>query len=130
MASNKPSAQGVVRINTTIGIDGLAAATTNLMTVPVDAKFVVTGAVVRLTAVTGSATVGVAKIKNVTQASDIIANTTLTGLTAINKQFPLSLAAAVNSVAVGGDVIGVELTTAFTVATVATLQVDLLGYYI
>lgn len=115
---------------TVSGIDGLATGKTTLLTVPTGKTFIITGANVRLTSVTGVATAGVVKIINDTAGVDLIANTTLTGLTAVTKFFPLLLTSAVSNVAVASDVIRLEITTAFTVATVVTLSADLVGYLV
>lgn len=130
MASNKSSAVGVSRVFTVDNINGLVAAATNILTVPVGTKFVCQGAIVRLTAVTGVATVGVARIRDITAGADLVGNTTLTAVVAAGDSIPLPLPVSVNKVVAAGSIIALDITTAYTVATVATLSVDLLGYFV
>lgn len=125
--SSSVGGAGLIHVSSLSGIDGLVVAATSLITVPRDYVFL--QAVIRLTAKTGAVTVGVARIRDTTAGVDLVANTTLTALTTAGKMFPLSMTdATVNSVVPAGDVIVLDITTAFTVATVATLSVDILGY--
>lgn len=116
---------------TITGMDGLSTIPTpTIYTVPGGKSFIPVQAYVRLTALTGLATTGVIKIYNDTQSIDLFPNTTLTGLTATGKVFPLILSSSVLPVSVAGDVLKVTMTTAYTVATVVTLSVDLVGYLV
>lgn len=129
--ANPSSAVGTPRVITITGIDGLVVAATNIFTVPVGCTFVVQQAIVRLTAKTGAVTVGVARIRDTTAGVDLVANTTLTAVTTAGKMMPLSITdATVSTVVPAGDVIILDITTAFTVATVVTLSVDLHGYFV
>lgn len=118
---------GVPHVISFAGIDGLVVAATGIFTVPTGYSYVLKSATVRLTSLTGAATVGVARIRNTTDGVDLIANTTLTGLTATTLVFNLEPAAA-SAFAPAGKVISLDLTTAYTVATVVALSVDLHGY--
>lgn len=116
---------------TITGMDGLSTIVTpTIYTVPGGKSFIPMQAYVRLTALTGLATVGVIKLYNDTQTLDLFPNTTLTGVTAVGKAFPLILPVSVLPVCVAGDVIKVAMTTAYTVATTVTLSVDLIGYLV
>lgn len=116
-------------ICTVDGIDGTATGQTGILTVPAGFKFVLNKAVIRLTGLAGAATVGHVKIQNITDTVDIVGDTTLTGLTAITLTFPI-LPSGATAFVPAGKVVGVNVTTAFTVATVVTLSVDLIGYLV
>ena len=128
--SNPSGSRGLSHVMTTASINGLATGTTNLLTVPAGCSFVLQQAVVRLVGVTGSATVGEVKIVDSTASADLIANTTLTGLTSTGKCFPLLTTAAVMPVVPAGSVVSFTISTAFTVATAVNLSVDLIGYLV
>lgn len=115
-------------LKTVTGIDGLSVAETSLYTVPTGKKAYVLGAIVEMTAETGASVVGNAGIKNTTGAVDLIASAALTGLDDVGKIFYLqpSVVAAYTWVP-AASVITFNLTTAFTVATVVTLSVSLIG---
>lgn len=115
-------------LKTVTGIDGLSVAETSLYTVPTGKKAYVLGAIVEMTAETGVSVVGNAGIKDTTGAVDLIASAALTGLDDVGKIFYLqpSVTAAYTWVP-AASVITFNLTTAFTVATVVTLSVSLIG---
>ncbi len=122
-----PVGIGVPQVITVNGIDGTVIAATALLTIPAGFGFCVSKAVIRMTALTGAPTEGVMRIRNTTDSVDIIANTTVTGLTAVTKVFTMSPAAAAPFVP-AAKVLSLDITTGYTVATVVTLSVDLHGY--
>lgn len=115
--------KGLTHVFTVSGIDGLSTGNTALITVPTGYSLILQRAVVRVTAVTGSATTGQVSLINSTDTVDIIANTTLTNLTTADKYTVLSPAAAAPILA-AGKVLSFKIGTAYTVATVVTLAVD------
>lgn len=111
------------------GIDGLTLGNTAIVTVPTGYTFIVDSLTVRVTAVTGAATTGHISLINSTDTVDLIADTTLTSLTAVSLFTTLRPAAAAPVVA-AGKVISFKVGTAYTVATVVTLSADLVGHLI
>lgn len=130
MSSNSGS-RGLIHIISIPNINGLnSSAPTDLFTVPTGSRFVLTGASVRLTNVVGTPTVGQITIKDATASVDLIAATTLTGLTSTSVFFPLLMTSAATPIVPTGNVVVAEMTTAYSVATTVTLSVDLMGYLI
>src|SRR5882672_9220423 len=114
--------KGLLHIITITGIDGLSTGNSTLFTVPTGYTAIVSSANIRVTAVTGAATTGHASLINSTDTVDIVADTTLTSLTAVGLMTKLSPAAAAPVVA-AGKIISFKVGTAYTVATVVTLAV-------
>jgi hypothetical protein len=128
--SSPVGSKGLPHVITTTGINGLALGDTNLLTVPASSTFILHSAVVRLTALTGvPGAVGEIKIKNDTDAVDLIASFALTGLDTASEAFVVSLTGAFPIVA-AAKVVAAEVTVAYTVATTVTLAVDLIGYLV
>lgn len=127
--NNPPLAKRFDYIVTIDSISGLATGNTAIITVPTGYTFVVDSLFVRVTAVTGGAVTGAVSLINSTDTVDIIANTTLTSLTAAGLYTKLVPAAAA-PVVVAGKVISFKIGTAYTVASVVTLSVDLSGHLI
>jgi len=125
-ARNSLSAVGV--LSTTTGIDGTATGTTNLYTVPSGKTAIIIGAVVRLTAITGFTTVGIAGIGIAAGEDDIYTSQALTGLDATSEHFQYT-ALGTKASGAATNVIKFGIDTAYT-ATTATLAVDLIGYLI
>lgn len=121
--------KGLTHIVTVSGIDGLATGNTPLITVPTGYALVVDKLVVRVTAVTGSATTGAVSLINSTDTVDLIANTTLTSLVTAGLSTKLTPAAAAPGAA-AGKVVSFKIGTAYTVASVVTLAVDLHCYFV
>lgn len=114
-------------LSTTTGIDGTAATTTNLYTVPSGFTAIIVGAVIRLTALTSLITVATAGIGVASGESDIFPAIVLTGLSSTTKAFMMSNNLLAFTPAVANDVIKLGIDVGYVAAT-ATLSVDLLGY--
>lgn len=120
------AATAVKILSTTTGIDGKAAATTALYTVPAATTAVITGIVIRTTAASVLTITGTGSIGRNAGVTDIMPSTVWTGLTATGLYFPFS-PIAISALAVAADVISLKITVGMT-ATTATLAVDLIGY--
>jgi hypothetical protein len=117
-------------ITTVDGIDFLATGKTDLFTPPTGKSFITTALTIRLTSVTGSPVAGSFKLIDDTAAVDIIGTTALTTLTTQDNYITIPVPVnALNNVP-AGNVIKFEITTAYTVATVVTGSVDLVGYLV
>jgi hypothetical protein len=114
-------------LSTTTGIDLTSVATTSLFT-PSGHSAVVTGIIVRITAVNTFVTAGSISIGQNGSVNDIIPITALTGLNTTALFFPLT-PAVVAALTISGNTISLKVTTGAT-ATTLTGAVDLLGYLI
>lgn len=116
-------------LSTITGIDGTSVSATNLFTVPANRKVVVTGAIIRVTAVSGLVSVATAGIGIATGESDIFPATALTSLSSTSSVFNFFNNNLVSTIGNAGEVIKFGIDVAY-VATSITLAVDLLGYLI
>jgi hypothetical protein len=121
------TAEPVPIVLATVGsIDGTSTGETLIYTVPVGERCIVTGAVVRLTAVTGFTSVPDAGIGTTGGADDIFASSALTGLDTAQEFFGFSLGGLSNSIAGGVEIdFGIDVAAS---ATTYTLEVQIIGY--
>lgn len=116
----------VVKLATVNNINAKVVGTTNLYTVPVDKRCVVTKVVTRCTngnTVTGVPTLGVGIASG---EIDIMPSTALTGLDTTDEIYNYNIA-GISAVGNNNDVIKLGIDTGAT-ATAMTISVDLLGY--
>jgi hypothetical protein len=114
-------------LKTTSNISLTSAATTALYT-PSGNSAVVTGIIVRITAVTAFVTAASISIGQNGSVNDIIPITALTGLNSTALFFPLT-PTIVSALTISGNTISLKVTTGAT-ATTLTASVDLLGYLV
>lgn len=114
-------------LETVTGIDGKVATTTSLLTVPTSKRAIITGAMLRLTAVSALSGTLACGIGVAAGEDDIFPSTSLIGFNAANEVY-MFMGSGVRVSAAAGSVIKLGIDTAFT-GTTATLECQLLGYY-
>ncbi len=114
---------------TITGIDATAVGDTNLYTVPAGKETVVRFVIIRLQAISGGGAVPKVAIgTNATSYDNIVAQQSLTGLTAIDNAFTFAVQ-GVFKVAQAAEIIKLRVNPA-SARTTYTIDVDLIGYTI